>query len=87
MLDFEPHRTARTTSPAGAVSGPGRAWRPMPQGAGADLAPLREVLGPDPARALACMVELGLSDDEIARYYRCPVERLAPALRVLRAAA
>ena len=33
--------------------------------------------------------ELGenLSDDEIARYYRCPVERLAPALRVLRAAA
>jgi len=38
----------------------------------ADAYRILEALGPMPARVLAAMVDYGLSDDEIGRYYGLP---------------
>ncbi|TMV89497.1 hypothetical protein FGG78_14895 [Thioclava sp. BHET1] len=45
---------------------------------------LRDVLGPDPRATLTCLIDLGLSDAEIARYFRLSkdrVRRLTAGLR------
>lgn len=60
--------------------GPAGDGRPFGSGAG-----FPEVLGPMPEATLACFVDLGLTDHEIAVYFGLALDRVVAMTRAIRA--
>ena len=61
--------------------------RKSPHQHDATLRKMTEHMGPDPGASLAAMVDLGLSDIEIGRYYRispATITRLRYAFNIMR---